>query len=203
MPVRLGFALLCAWAAACTGGQSGTETPKMIGDAGPPPPPNQHAGPDFPDGGGVVTKAGIVAPCECIAGPGAALLRATLEKVDACTARVRVQGVLAPKDASVQPGDVVSGARASAAECGHGLELAAGDEVLVVYAPVPGSGNQLVLARYGDPFVFGYAGKQAVTLAQKDADRLLDLAACTAVFGRQAAPSGDAGAAPVCGPLAP
>ena len=142
-PLRLAALWLgCAWLgliAGCAGGQSGTETPSA-----PPP--------DVPDGG--VTKGGdrhdgpggaappikadttqaIAMACACTAtSDGTALLRATLQAIDDCTARARVDEVLSPGDARVTAGDVVGGALPGFGGRGQGLDLGVGDDVLVVY----------------------------------------------------------------------
>jgi hypothetical protein len=128
--LRLGFGWLCL-AAACTGGQSGTETPST-------PPPNApdtgvpHDTRNEVPGKADVTQA--VAACPCAASSEhAVLLRATLQAIDDCTARARIDEVLSPAQPALASGDVVGGSLPTFGHCGQGLDLSAGDDVLIVY----------------------------------------------------------------------
>jgi hypothetical protein len=248
-PVALGFAWLCTLAAACAGGQSGTETPASEPDAAVVT--KGHAIDGGPRGVGVLqgpNDNARLATCECALSEHAVLLRATLQTTDPCALRARVATVLAPADATLQPGDVVGGTLAGDGTC-LGLKLAQGDDVLLVYqrgtqdgegcteygqclksqcanagttdatadggacdarckqdtraacaahADLAQLSGQLVVARYGDPLVFGDADAAAVTLPLADAPRLLDAQACNAWF-MQHAPD----AAQAAGPSAP
>jgi hypothetical protein len=88
-----------------------------------------------PDGGRAVDTSKTVAPtCACAAtSDRSVLLRATLQSIDDCSARARVDAVLSPANPALASGDIVGGALPGFGECGQGLDLAAGDDVLLVY----------------------------------------------------------------------
>lgn len=93
-----------------------------------------------PDGGGAappdkaVDINQAVLACACAASSEhAMLLRATLQTIDACTARARIDEVLSPTSSELTSGDVVGGALPGFGYCGQGIRFAAGDEVLLVY----------------------------------------------------------------------
>lgn len=97
----------------------------------------RHNGPEAgaaepPDKGPNTVQA--VVACACAAtSDHTVLLRATLEAIDDCSARARIDEVLAPAHTDLVRGDIVGGARSAIGGCGHGLDLVVGDAVLVVY----------------------------------------------------------------------
>jgi hypothetical protein len=191
--VQAGRRALCVWVAAvlvaCTGGQSGTETPTPRDDAGP-----SAAG----EGGGPIGITSTGEHCACSLSQRNALLRATLIELERCRVRARVEEVLAVAPGlalQIAEGDELDAARDVG--CGQPPDLGPGDAALLVYAPGPDEGGSTALvATWGSEHVFGMQGAQSVVLPQRERERLLESEACSEWFAGQEPPAADSMAEP-------
>ena len=171
--------LAAAAPSACTGGQSGTETPspRREGDAGDTQITNLAPG-----------------PCACTLTPRSVLLRAELIELDDCRVRARAQEVLGISEAldlELEPGDELEARRVNGRGCGNGLVLAPGDPILFVYSPPDpalGQEGSALVATWGSEHVFGMDEDRTIALPEDERDRLLENAACSSWFKAQQGP---------------
>lgn len=190
-PAYRATALLAALAwIGCTGGQSGTETPTgrpTPGDAGPFQTTSAGEG-----GNGDVQLAAGNSVCACALAGRGALLRGRLLALDACEVRAQVEEVLAlPEGQSLRakPGDTIR-ARHAASGCSEGLALEPGDAVLLVYAEAePDMPGEALIARWGQPLLFGSTLGEPLALPREQQLNLLDAEDCSHAFDAKAGDS--------------